>query len=142
VGFAEAVATCFRRYATFSGRARRPEYWWFLLFVSLGNLVFGLVDAALLPDAPAATVDVFALATLLPSLAVLWRRLHDAGRTGLWALSTLPGMVVATAGGVMLSEPLLFAGLALAAVGAVVIFVFTVSRTQPGPNAYGDEPPA
>ncbi|APE44346.1 DUF805 domain-containing protein [Sulfitobacter alexandrii] len=100
--FAQAVRTCLRRYATFSGRAPRPEYWYFALFGFLGSLLLGFVDSALFGDpvlltAPGTvTVDnggpiasVFGLAILIPSLAVGWRRMHDTGRSGLYLLYPL-----------------------------------------------------
>ena len=52
--FKTAVATCFRKCATFSGRAKRPEFWWFALFVVLGNIVLGIVDAMILEARPVA----------------------------------------------------------------------------------------
>ncbi len=98
MSFADAVRTCFRKYATFSGRAGRPEFWWFALFGLLGNLLAGLVDAALFPTVatpegtgvPVQPVSaIFGLVVLLPSLAVGARRLHDIGRSGWWLLITL-----------------------------------------------------
>ena len=47
MGFQDAVRTCLRKYATFSGRASRPEYWYFMLFLFLGNLALGIVDGIL-----------------------------------------------------------------------------------------------
>ena len=44
VGFGEAIGTCFSKYVTFSGRARRPEYWWFFLFVVIVSFAASLVD--------------------------------------------------------------------------------------------------
>jgi uncharacterized membrane protein YhaH (DUF805 family) len=81
VGCGEAVSTCLRKYATFEGRASRPEYWWFALFgfiVSRGGIIDGLAHTFILGL-------VVGLALLLPSIAVRVRRLHDTGRSGWWS---------------------------------------------------------
>ncbi|MEM0946999.1 MAG: DUF805 domain-containing protein [Pseudomonadota bacterium] len=81
--FRDAIKACFGNYATFTGRAARPEYWWFVLFVILGVVAAGFVDAVLFGDmqvGPAA--GLFQLVTLLPFLAVGWRRMQDTGRPG------------------------------------------------------------
>jgi len=89
LSFATAVRTCFKKYATFTGVATRPEYWWFTLFVFIGNVVF------ILTRVPALRV-VWFLALLLPGLAVAVRRLHDTGRSAWWILTGLiwPWLVV------------------------------------------------
>jgi uncharacterized membrane protein YhaH (DUF805 family) len=74
MGFIEAVKTCLQKYATFSGRASRAEFWWFVLFTviaSIAGSMFGEVVNGLV-----------SLALLLPSIAVGARRLHDIGKTG------------------------------------------------------------
>jgi uncharacterized membrane protein YhaH (DUF805 family) len=76
--FTESISTCFRKYADFKGRAMRSEFWWWTLFVTLLSFV-----AQWMGNMPAA---LFALATLLPTLGVTTRRLHDAGRSGWWQL--------------------------------------------------------
>jgi uncharacterized membrane protein YhaH (DUF805 family) len=78
----EAIETCFRKFATFSGRAGRTEFWTFLVFALV------LVWAPFLVDRTAALSSVIALALLLPYLAVGVRRLHDTGHSGLWLLVT------------------------------------------------------
>ncbi len=72
--FVEAVKTCFSKYADFKGRASRSEYWWYTLFIVLVSLALSAVNDTL--------STVFALATLLPSIAVAARRLHDTNRSG------------------------------------------------------------
>ncbi len=76
--FVEAVRTCFTKYADFSGCAKRPEFWWWVLFVFVASLVLGFVSHLV--------SGLFSLATLIPSIAVTTRRLHDIDRSGWWQL--------------------------------------------------------
>jgi uncharacterized membrane protein YhaH (DUF805 family) len=71
-------------YATFSGRARRSEYWWYVLFVVIASLVLGLIDEMVI--GMGLLGGVFALATLIPGIAVGVRRLHDRDMSGWWLL--------------------------------------------------------
>ena len=81
--FMTAVKTCFAKYADFSGRATRPEFWWFVLFE-----VIVLVVAQLIHDY---VYVLAALGLLLPALAVGARRLHDIGKSGWFQLlSVIP----------------------------------------------------
>ena len=79
--FSAAVATCMRKYVTFSGRAPRSEFWWFQLFQLLVTVCLSLTLEYLVPLAR--------LVLFLPGLAVGCRRLHDTGRTGWWLLLVL-----------------------------------------------------
>ena len=81
----QSIKLCFSKYADFNGRASRPEYWWFALFVFLVSAVLSMVSNVL--------PGIFAVATLLPSLAVAARRLHDTERSGWWLLIGLVPMV-------------------------------------------------
>lgn len=76
--FGESIKTCFSKYAEFSGRADRSEYWWFELF-----LLLVIVGAAMLGETLS---NLVSLAVLLPSLAVGARRLHDINKSGWWQL--------------------------------------------------------
>ena len=76
----EYIKICFRKYADFSGRAGRPEFWWFFLFQ-----VIVLTATSWIP----VLSSIITLLLLLPSLAVGARRLHDLGRTGWWLLLAL-----------------------------------------------------
>ncbi len=76
--FQTAVKSCFQKYAMFDGRARRSEYWWFMLFLIGVSFVLNMVSNML--------GMIFSLATLVPSLAAAARRLHDTERSGWWQL--------------------------------------------------------
>lgn len=92
--FQEAIRTCFEKYIEISGRARRSEFWWWALFVLAGNLLFNLLDGALFgPGGTQILGAVFGLATLLPSVCVAGRRLHDRDMSAWWLLLWLIPLV-------------------------------------------------
>ncbi len=110
-----------KKYACFSGRARRQEYWLFVLFNAIAGIIINVIGGVL---AGATGVDAFAflgaiynLAVLIPGFAVFFRRLHDTGRSGWWWL--------------ILFIPI---------VGVIVILVFCCLDSQPGENKYGPNP--
>lgn len=76
--FVESIKVCFAKYADFNGRAMRPEFWWWFLFILLAGMAISIVSHML--------SMLFSLGTLLPSLAVCARRLHDTDRSGWWQL--------------------------------------------------------
>ena len=78
VPFMEAVKLYFIRYADFKGRSRRSEYWW----ASLAICILGSVIGAIIPDLS----WIWTLITLVPSVALSIRRLHDIGKSGWWYL--------------------------------------------------------
>ncbi len=109
-----------KKYAQFSGRARRKEYWMFFLFNVIAAFVLGLVDGLLgLGGASGIGLlgGLYTLAVLVPGIAVAMRRLHDTGRSGWWLLVGLVPLV-----------------------GFIVLLVFMVLPGQSGSNAYGDDP--
>ena len=82
--FATAVKTVvMQKYANFSGRAMRSEYWWFILFYIIAYIVLAIVDYLL--GAQLLTV-ILSLGLLIPSIAVAVRRLHDLDKSGWWLL--------------------------------------------------------
>src|SRR5210317_2290696 len=91
-----AVKTVLAKYATFSGRATRPEYWWWILAMIILFTVLGVIDGALIapllgfeafdPDAGQPVSFIASLGLLLPNLAVSARRLHDTDRSAWWLL--------------------------------------------------------
>ena len=101
MNFTQAVKTVlFKKYATFDGRAGMEEYWWYILFLSLGNLVFGILDSFLGTTAGfmyQGNIEIktslfngmFSLLSLIPSIAVATRRLHDVNKSGWWKLLML-----------------------------------------------------
>ena len=81
MNFGQAISVCLSKYATFSGRATRPEFWWFFLFQILISLAAGMLGDVI--------NGLVALGLLLPALAVGGRRLHDIGKSGWWQLIML-----------------------------------------------------
>lgn len=69
-----SVRTCLTKYVDFSGRAARPEYWWFMLALLVVSIILNMVSSTL--------GMLFSLATLLPSLSAGARRMHDIGKSG------------------------------------------------------------
>lgn len=112
--FGEAVARFWKKYATFSGRASRAEFWWWYLVGSVVNLIFQALsfafggfgiqpDGTMSPPSVAAVIvfvlwGLWALATLVPSFAVLARRLHDGNFSAAWIFIALVPFV----GGIIL----------------------------------------
>lgn len=156
-----------RRYADFSGRSRRMEFWMWQLFqfiVYIGIVVLMMVfgGGAMMMGDPNALVaaggviflvfalyGIYALAVLIPSLAVAVRRLHDTERSGWWILAPLAGYLLAIIGGVMAASSPDSAGVGgiIALVGFVVMFglgltllVFYFLEGTRGPNKYGPDP--
>jgi uncharacterized membrane protein YhaH (DUF805 family) len=117
MGLGEAIGTCFSKYATFGGRARRPEYWYWVLFGLLVGIVAGTLDAIVFGSTSQVFSLLSSLGLLLPNLAVTVRRLHDIDRSGWWMLILL-----------------------LPIIGAIVLFVFMCLRGTAGPNRFGQDP--
>ena len=84
MNFGQAIASCLSKYATFTGRASRSEFWWFFLFQILISLVGGMLGDVI--------SGLIALSLVLPSLAAGTRRLHDIGKSGWWQLLILTGI--------------------------------------------------
>ena len=81
MNFGQAISSCLSKYATFSGRASRPEFWWFALFQFLVSAAAGLLGETV--------NNLVLIGLLLPALAVGTRRLHDIGKSGWWQLLML-----------------------------------------------------
>lgn len=89
MGFGEAISTCSSKYTTFSGRAARPEYWYWVLFTVIAGIVFIVIQYAISVTGGQVLSWIFDLATIIPSIAVAARRLHDTDRSGWWQLLVL-----------------------------------------------------
>lgn len=93
-----AVVSCLRNYAKFSGRASRSEYWYWMLAYILLMVPLSIVDERLNPGTAlgkmSVVVGIFSLVLLLPSLSVTVRRLHDIDRSGWWVLLGCTGVGV------------------------------------------------
>ena len=118
--------TVLKKYAVFTGRARRAEFWYFVLFNFIVSMVLQMLFGSVAETAedgaasPLAFLPVlYTLVILLPSLAVAIRRLHDTGRSGWWILIALIPLV-----------------------GTIVLIVFYVQDGDAGDNAYGTNPKA
>lgn len=110
--------TVLKKYAQFDGRAQRAEYWYFFLFNTLIAIALG-VFAIMVRDESNILGSLYALAVLIPGIAVSVRRLHDVGKSG-WMLliSFIP------------------------IIGAIWLLVLMVTDSNPGDNKYGPNPKA
>jgi len=112
--FGQAVRSCYSNYATFSGRAARSEYWFFVLFQCLIGIVCGL----LMPLGIGQTLLwLTVLANLLPGISVIVRRLHDTDRSGWWYWIALVPLV-----------------------GAILLIIWFCTRGTSGANRFGPDP--
>ena len=139
--FADALRSCFDRWLTFSGRAPRPEFWWFVLFWALSYVTIAVVGGLSFgPGVTAALLTVFALAMFLPMLAVSFRRLQDTGRSGWFAATPVIGAAVASFGRLIGDGVVEFAGICMQlGISLVLIFWYAAEGTS-GPNAFGPDP--
>jgi len=104
-----------KKYAVFTGRARRKEYWMFVLFSFIITFALGFIEGivGIGPENVSVLASIYGLAVLIPSLAVSVRRLHDTNRSGWWLLIGLVPLI-----------------------GTIVLLVFMVQDGQPGENQY------
>ncbi len=115
--YRQAIVTCFKKYAVFSGRARRSEFWYFQLFCFIAMLVFTYWGTK--SELMDTLGIIFFFATLLPILAVTVRRLHDLGRSGWLILVTL-----------------------IPFIGVLVVLFWATQEGNPDHNQYGPSPKA
>lgn len=110
-----------KKYAVFGGRARRKEYWYFVLFNLIISIVLAIVDNVTGSFSAEAGMGLlgglYMLAVLIPGIAVSVRRLHDTDRSGWWLLIILVPLI-----------------------GAIVLIIFMVLDSSPGENQYGPNP--
>ena len=113
MSFTDAIKTCFQKYATFSGRARRSEYWFWALFTGLVGLVVAWIEGS----DNGWLSGIVSIAFLIPNLAVGVRRMHDVGRSGWYLLMSLIPLV-----------------------GWIFVLVACCKDSVPGTNEYGENP--
>lgn len=142
MGFGEAISTCFRKYATFRGRARRSEFWYYYLFIVIINAVLGSIfgaaagasfanncyanDTGIRCDASGLNtfgtimlivLIVWSLFIILPTISVQVRRLHDGDRSGgWWWIGLIP------------------------IAGIIILIVFWAAEGTRAPNRFGPDP--
>jgi uncharacterized membrane protein YhaH (DUF805 family) len=122
MSFGAAISSFFTKYATFSGRARRSEFWFVVLFTTLVSVAISIVAPGTVTEINGFEVqqqsmlsNLWSLATLIPSLALTWRRLHDVNKSGNYFFFIL-----------------------IPIVGAILLFIQLVKDSAPGANAYGE----
>ncbi|CCN34459.1 conserved hypothetical protein [Vibrio nigripulchritudo SO65] len=103
-----------KKYSVFEGRARRKEYWMFILFNAIFTSILGLIDKILGIEFLGI---IYGLALIVPGIAVNVRRLHDIGRTGWWVLIALVPFI-----------------------GWAVLIIFAATEGVKGGNEYGADP--
>ena len=118
IGFQTAVRLGFTRYFDFRGRSTRAEYWWFTLFLFLGSIVTSILDSIMGTGGPEGGLieGIFSLITLIPSLAIVVRRLHDINRTGWWLL------------------------IAFTIIGIIPLIIWAIQPGNQESNRYGEDP--
>ena len=163
-----AVKTCFKKYFDFKGRARRSEFWWFVLFVVIISSALTFLSG-LVPAVGYLSL-AFGLAVVIPELAALTRRLHDTSRSGLWVLllflsaagyyisfavlfgpnlgmiseTTDPMAMAATMVDVVQSSPVLATTMACFSLAAlllaIIVIIFAAIDSKWSENKYGPSP--
>lgn len=123
MNFFESIKICFTKYATFSGRASRSEFWYFLLFYLIVDICAEILDAQLAGESFwsydewfGPITSIFYIISFLPALAVTFRRLHDVNRSGWWCL------------------------IFITIIGAIPLFYWYAAKGIRGTNDYGEDP--
>jgi uncharacterized membrane protein YhaH (DUF805 family) len=122
MSFVDAIKSFFKNYATFTGRARRSEFWWTVLFTTLVSTGLSILfpgsvmelDGGITVRQNSAIVNLWSLVTLVPSLAITWRRLHDVSKSGPYFFFIL-----------------------LPIVGWILLLIQLVKDSTPGANTFG-----
>ena len=139
------------KYADFSGRAPRAEYWWYALALVIVGIVLSIFESisglrGMVFGVYGPLTVLLWLGTIVPGIAVSVRRLHDTNRSGWWLLLMVPYLLV------MILAAMALAGVGIAALGAagllgivglicaIVLLVFMVLPSTPGENRYGSNP--
>ncbi len=118
MSFGQAIASGFRNYVGFDGRACRSEYWFWALFVIIVSIATAILDSVLFANSQVSLLNsLFSLAVLLPGLAVGARRLHDIDKTGWWLLLWLVPVV-----------------------GWIILIIWAIKKGDEGSNRFGNDP--
>ena len=117
MSFYDAVRSALSKYATFSGRASRSEFWFFYLFWLLACGIAGVIDALIINSSFSPLTTIAVLGLLIPFIAVTIRRLHDIDRSGWWQLLPLVPIV-----------------------GAIILLIWWCKPGTPGSNRFGSNP--
>lgn len=122
MSFGDAIKSFFKNYATFTGRARRSEYWFTVLFTTLVSAGLAILfpgdfvrEDGFLIEQPSAIVNLWSILTIVPSLALTWRRLHDVNKPGPYFFYIL-----------------------IPIAGFIMLIIQLVKDSAPGANAYGE----
>jgi uncharacterized membrane protein YhaH (DUF805 family) len=119
MSFGQAIASGFKNYVNFTGRAARSEFWYWILFGVIVAVVMTIIDLAVFRDAAVRPLTTIAdLALLLPTLAVSVRRMHDLDRSG-WDVVVIWILVFGT---------------------IIRYIIWCCTRGTPGPNRFGPPP--
>ena len=135
-----------RRYTQFSGRARRAEYWWFILLCTILSLIGVFLDRI-------TGIKMFglivSLALFIPNLSVSFRRMHDINRSGWWQAVGFIGSTVLTVGLLLIGyggrpnailAVLVLLGLLLLLAYSILLLVWLCQRGTVGDNRFGPDP--
>lgn len=115
----DAYKKMWQNYATFSGRSRRSDYWYVYLVNIIISAALSILGNLVAAQLFSLISSLYALATLIPGIALCVRRLHDIGKSGWYALFVLIPLV-----------------------GAILLIIWLATDSQPGDNAYGPNPKA
>lgn len=115
MGFVDAIKSVFGKYATFSGRASRSEYWYFYLFYFIAYLVLAALDMAL--GSVVLFTGIYLLGIIVPIVSLSVRRLHDVNRSGWWYWIFLVPLV-----------------------GAILLLFWACTKGTTGDNRFGADP--
>jgi uncharacterized membrane protein YhaH (DUF805 family) len=113
MNFSDSIKLGFSNYVNFTGRACRSEYWYWVLFTVIVSIVTFVIDSII---GASVTSTIWELATILPSIAIGVRRLHDTDRSGWWILLGLIPLV-----------------------GAIILIIWFCSKGTDGPNRFGED---
>lgn len=151
--FADAVKSAFSKLTDFSGRARRSEFWWFMLLFFIIQFAVGLI----LKSSSMTITSIASVLIYLLALSVTVRRLHDTGRSGWWVLASYAVQIVSTVYTIitlgdldpvkdtreMMQEVFSPISIVIQVVSfafTIILLVFCVLDSKPETNQYGQSP--